>query len=166
MNLKYMIELQGGLMEHIKKAKGLDVIPFKETVLAFQVELAELAQETRCFKYWSENKKKSDKVLEEYVDGLHFILQLCILRDYTPRIVPTLAPDVITMFIELSYKAGEILFLDIHFEEDTEMITSHLQDLFDYYLHLGNKLGFTLSDIEKAFIEKNEVNHERQNTGY
>ena len=46
-------------------------------IMAFMVELGEFANETRCFKYWSV-KPSSEKevVLEEYIDGIHFILSL------------------------------------------------------------------------------------------
>src|SRR5574344_2358436 len=46
-------------------------------ILALLVEIGELANETRCFKYWS-NKKASEKsiILEEYADGMHFYLSL------------------------------------------------------------------------------------------
>ena len=51
----------------------------KRKMLALLVEIGELANETRCFKYWS-NKPASERevILEEYVDGLHFILSIGI----------------------------------------------------------------------------------------
>src|SRR5690625_909139 len=50
---------------------------FQEKYLALLVELGELANETRCFKFWS-MKPPSDKkvILEEFVDGIHFLLSL------------------------------------------------------------------------------------------
>jgi dimeric dUTPase (all-alpha-NTP-PPase superfamily) len=33
-------------------------------------------------------------------------------------------------------------------------------------MELGKMLGFTPEDIEQAYIEKNEVNYERQRKGY
>ncbi len=45
-------------------------------LLAFQVELGELANETRCFKFWSlKESSPKEKILEEYVDGLHFFVK-------------------------------------------------------------------------------------------
>src|SRR5699024_6976154 len=50
---------------------------FEEKILALFVEIAELANETRCFKFWSNKPKNEDDViLAEYVDGLHFIMSL------------------------------------------------------------------------------------------
>lgn len=76
MNLAKLFQLQENLDERIRKEHGLQGESLiSKKVLALQVELAELANETRCFKFWS-NKKASAKeiILEEYVDCLHFIL--------------------------------------------------------------------------------------------
>ncbi|MEN2465931.1 dUTP diphosphatase [Ornithinibacillus sp. JPR2-1] len=58
MNLNELFELQRKLDEHIVKEKGLegqDLLPKK--ILALQVELGELCQEWRGFKFWSKNQK-------------------------------------------------------------------------------------------------------------
>ncbi|WP_409334913.1 dUTP diphosphatase [Bacillus cereus] len=38
--------------------------------------------------------------------------------------------------------------------------------LLAHYLGLGETLGFLLEEIEYEYIEKNKVNHGRQNNGY
>ena len=44
-------------------------------IMACLVEIGELANATRCFKYWSNKGKESDDiVLDEFADGLHFFL--------------------------------------------------------------------------------------------
>ena len=40
------------------------------------------------------------------------------------------------------------------------------QTVFTEYLHLGKMLGFSATDVEKAYVSKNEVNYERQKQGY
>ncbi|WP_227888325.1 dUTP diphosphatase [Cytobacillus oceanisediminis] len=40
------------------------------------------------------------------------------------------------------------------------------KELIAVYLHLGEMLGFNSSQIEKAYIDKNEVNYKRQAEGY
>ena len=45
------------------------------TLLGLQVEVSELAQATRCFKYWSTKPPESrERILEEYVDVFHMML--------------------------------------------------------------------------------------------
>lgn len=59
MNLEKLFKLQKELDEHIEKKhprkEGEDRLSKK--ILALQVELAECAQESRCFKYWSNDQE-------------------------------------------------------------------------------------------------------------
>jgi dimeric dUTPase (all-alpha-NTP-PPase superfamily) len=51
-----------------------------EIKLALIVELGELANEVRSFKFWSyKNPSNKEVILEEYVDGLHFIISFVIM---------------------------------------------------------------------------------------
>ena len=46
-------------------------------IMACLVEIGELANATRCFKYWSNKSSEPDEiVLDEFADGLHFFLSL------------------------------------------------------------------------------------------
>ncbi|MEN0666930.1 dUTP diphosphatase [Caldifermentibacillus hisashii] len=67
MNLQNLFELQKQLDEHIEKIhprqEGEDRLAKK--ILALQVELAECAQESRCFKYWSHNQEPRLKGYKE-----------------------------------------------------------------------------------------------------
>lgn len=46
-----------------------------DNLLGLQVEVSELANATRCFKYWSNKAPESkEKILDEYADVLHFFL--------------------------------------------------------------------------------------------
>src|SRR5690625_2038703 len=94
MNLNKLFEAQRKLDERIVKEKGLeneDLLDKK--ILALLVELGELANKYRGFKFWSEDQEPNTKVyygppelpdvgtyknplLEEYVDCLHFILSI------------------------------------------------------------------------------------------
>ena len=47
--------------------------------LSLYVEIGELANATRCFKYWSNKGSESrERVMDEYADGLHFLLSIGI----------------------------------------------------------------------------------------
>ena len=54
-------------------------VTHNKRLLALIIEIGELANETRCFKFWS-NKGASPKeiTMDEYADGLHFFLSLGI----------------------------------------------------------------------------------------
>lgn len=77
------------------------------TLLGLVVEVSELANATRCFKFWSRKGSAPWKeVREEYVDVLHL------------------------------------------------------------FLSVGLQLGYSAEDIIEGYLEKNEINHNRQDTGY
>lgn len=146
------------LSEHHLESQNL----LEEKTLALLVEVGELANETRCFKYWSK-KPASERsiVLEEYVDGLHFILSIGI----------DLGVDKNFLFYKCTQtsKSAVQLFLDVY----TKVITFHEQasitnyiELFTSFILLGEALDFSQDDMEKAYLAKNEKNHKRQNEGY
>ena len=39
-------------------------------------------------------------------------------------------------------------------------------DLFHFLISLGQVLGMTADDVHQAYIKKNQVNHQRQDSGY
>lgn len=61
---KLQAELDRTILENEKKRTGKEIdkdLLLKQTILALQVEVAELANETRCFKHWS-TKRPNNKV--------------------------------------------------------------------------------------------------------
>src|SRR5690554_4282011 len=89
MNLSKLFELQRQLDARIEKEHprqdGEDRLAKK--ILALMVELGELANEWRGFKFWSEDQEPRTELwddrlrfhnplLEEYVDCLHFLLSI------------------------------------------------------------------------------------------
>ncbi|CAM2870568.1 dUTP diphosphatase [Hathewaya histolytica] len=163
MDFKNLFSMQEMLDYRIEKEHGLlneNLIPKK--ALALFVELGELANETRCFKFWSSKGPSSKEViLEEYVDGLHFILSLGLKLNYSTKLnlqpMKTLETPVHVQFLDL-YK--EIS----HIDEDCSK--ELYESVFQNFLNLGSSLGFSEEDIESAYIDKNKVNHQRQDQGY
>lgn len=134
---------------------------FRKRILAFLVELGELANETRCFKFWS-LKLSSEKsvVLDEYVDGIHFLMSLGndMGVDFsTMTFAKTGFSDVSEGFIRIYQTASSFA---IHMAVDV------FTELFDGYMRLGYSLGFTFDDVVSGYVNKNKINHERQNSQY
>ncbi len=144
--------------EHALEEKDL----FTEKILALLVEVGELANETRCFKFWSSKPPSSKEViLEEFVDGLHFVLSIGITKGYK-------LPATITIKDE-QYDGLIQAFLDVYndiqlLEKDHDV--NKFVQLMEDYLVIGRILGFTAEDVENAYLFKNEVNHSRQDQGY
>jgi len=150
-------ELDAYILEQ-QSLEGQDV--FEEKILALLVELGELANETRCFKFWSQ-KASSDKavVLEEYVDSIHFLLSIGLEKGYTFSQI-TLEPANVS---ETAAFTQVFSSCTAFYHEQTE---SNYYHLFKQLLQLANVLGFSEKDIIQAYHKKNEVNYERQESGY
>ena len=96
MDLTKLLEIQNNLDERIIDKKGLQTADLlSKKILALQVEVGELANEWRGFKFWSEDQEPRFKreslafpnpgepylyatypLLEEYVDCVHFFLSI------------------------------------------------------------------------------------------
>lgn len=162
MNMNHLFEMQRELDKRIETKHQLQNESLIERkLLALLVEIGELANETRCFKFWSV-KSPSEKniILEEYVDGLHFLLSIGIELKMTDVNIPNPMPskeDLTTQFLMIYKEISK--FKDIVSKE------LYIQ-LFHRYLNLGHSLHFTMDEVYHAYVSKNEVNHERQNQGY
>lgn len=162
MELREMFEMQKGLDQHIERNHGLeneDLVDRK--VLALLVELGELANETRVFKFWSLKPASAQSViLEEFVDGIHFILSLgleCRFDSMEEIIVVDGTSGMTEQFL--------IVYEAVH-KFRRERTLENYQLLFQSYLFLANLLGFKDDEIKRAYISKNEVNYKRQQEGY
>lgn len=192
MNLQKLFEIQRILDEKIVKEKGLegqDLLDKK--ILALQVELGELANEWRGFKFWSEDnepKRAYNKGCDNCVGGISKLSPL--LGPYKEcefcRINPLLEEYVDCLHFILS------IGLELGFEKQTAhsfkngnsilgQFNSIYSELSSLYYHrqmynyqralnliigLGELLDFTWEEIEQSYYEKNRINHERQENGY
>lgn len=161
MNWEKLFTMQQALDQYINTNHNLeDEELFKEKVLALLVELGELANETRCFKFWS-NKKSSERavVLEEYVDNIHFLMSIGLEKNYTftELTVGEVSANLTKHFNEVFSRC--VRFYENHTEENYLALAKG-------YLQLAYLLGFSETDIFSAYLEKNEVNYERQKSGY
>lgn len=161
MNLQRLFQMQDTLDKRIETEHNLEGMPLlHKKILALQVELGELANETRCFKFWSTKKASSkDIILEEYVDCVHFILSIGLEKNFQ-----AITLNVNHIAFELSEQ-----FLTLYTNITDFIVCSSLDNyliIFQNFLSLGNSLGFSTEDIESAYLHKNNINHERQDNGY
>ncbi|MGV2622385.1 dUTP diphosphatase [Halobacillus sp. ACCC02827] len=131
----------------------------EEKILALLVEIGELANETRCFKFWS-SKGPSEKevILEEYVDGIHFLLSLGLDSGFHFEPGAYVCRETETEAFLNVYKAVEA------FREQKDKQSYHA--LFLGYLQLAATIGLTEEEWFHAYLSKNEVNYQRQDEGY
>lgn len=172
MNLKKLFDTQKILRDRINYNKP---DRFNKLILALLVEIGECANEWRGFKFWSKDQEPrlvgpyvrdwgephryNNPLLEEYVDGLHFVLELGIEIGQTPIVCDLFlkADDVNKQFLGLFSKVGD--FAQVR----TKM---NYHQILEIFIGLGEMLGFTWEQIEQAYFEKNQINHRRQDNGY
>lgn len=167
---KLQAELDRTILENEKKRTGKEIdkdLLLNQTILALQVEVAELANETRCFKHWSTKGAESrERLLDEYADILHFALSLgnqlnkkwnwdCIkdVKYEDGYIIETFIAIQATIS-DIKYAATETI-LDISYTLLGQQI-----------LWLGYQLNFTEEEIEQAYMKKHKENYKRQEEGY
>jgi len=190
MNLQKLFELQRQLDERIEREHprqdGEDRLAKK--ILALQVELGELANEWRGFKFWSNDQAPRigipsvhydenlghdvveyvgpNPLLEEFADGLHFLLSIGndinmneVYEDEEPK--PVCSETIIDQFMSINYDISSLYY----YRHDD--INGDIYDLiFPGFLGLGQMLGFTWEQIEAAYMQKNAENHRRQDSNY
>lgn len=160
MEFKELFQMQAGLDAFIEENKNIDYNVFKEKGLALLVELAELANETRCFKFWSsKGPSEREVILEEFVDSIHFILSLGNEKGLSLDEWPEVQDE--RSLTELFLSVQKVI---LNFLENPNEAT--YKAVWEGYGSIAYKLQFTLDDIIDAYISKNEKNYERQKTGY
>lgn len=128
--------------------------------MALLVELGELANETRCFKYWSlKGPSEKEIIIDEFSDVLHFLLTIGI----------QLGRPEVSFYDKKTDKSLTQLFLDMY--SDVNVIRA-LNSKFVYIrlyntlMLIGQELGFSEVDVYTSYLAKNKINHTRQDNGY
>ncbi|AYE35297.1 hypothetical protein CP523_13160 [Clostridium septicum] len=152
MNIRNLLEMQKELDIAIFKKSDIDVYPTRKIELALRVELGELAQEFKEFKYWKKTKGEvnREKMLEEWADVFHFALSLeneegNSFIDRAEEIAHRLNSDYTV------YHLFQMCFKD---------------PTVPRIIALGLNLGFTFKEMEQAYRYKNKINWDRVNGGY
>jgi len=163
LQLEKLFQMQQALDSHIEEKHQLQQEDlFNRKVLALLVEMGELANETRSFKFWSVKPASAKEIiLMEFVDGIHFILSLGIECGFHQTkfnyVEKSSSLNVTNQFL--------VIFEVIHLFQKTRNLKEYIE-LVESYLQLANLLGLTDEELEQAYFEKNEVNYQRQLQNY
>ena len=136
-----------------KYQKDLDMV--RKNKIELLVEIGELANETKCFKYWTTKKPNSELVSLEYADCIIMCLCFCnYLNINLDNNFPIVShnEDIISIFGNL-YKLASAFYYD----EQKKTI----KEIFSLLIHLGHKLGYTDDDIINISLRKIKEDKER-----
>lgn len=128
--------------------------------LALLVELGEFANTTRTFKFWS-NKGMEEKaiVLDEFADGLHFLLSLGLDQGYVIDSIEVEDNDLnLTDNLLVTYELVSKFYKSQTLDNYVKMFMSYLRCLY--------KINMSWEEAKNAYYIKLKENHVRQETNY
>lgn len=161
MNLIDIANMQEKLDDRIAKQHNVSMIEtFDKRKLALFVEVAELANEVRSFKFWS-TKKRSDKevILEEFSDCFHFCLSLGLSMniDFSMLTITKTSNNCLNDQFLIIFK----VINNLDFNDEQSFFT-----LFDELIILANSLEIDFEEICDGYVNKNNLNYKRQDEKY
>jgi dimeric dUTPase (all-alpha-NTP-PPase superfamily) len=156
-----LFQAQAKLDEHIQQQHQVTYEQTREKrILALLVELGEMINETKCFKFWSK-KPANEKaiILDEYADGIHFFLSLGleVKSTKTSYELTPLSGDLVQETIEIFDKIIQL---------KNKFTIPSFESAFAHYLSLMTLLGFSVEDTVDGYFKKLGVNYTRQKTNY
>ena len=152
---------QRELDEEIAKNHGVTYQSTRnKRTLALLVELGEFANATRTFKYWSNKGPESkERVLDEFADGLHFILSLGIDQGFEVDSIDVEDDD--SSLTDTLLRTYELTSKFYSFQTQSNYLS-----VFVSYLKCLFKIGCTWEEARNAYYLKLKENHVRQETNY
>jgi dimeric dUTPase (all-alpha-NTP-PPase superfamily) len=163
MNIKELLDKQKELDTVILERARMRGYPLLEIKLALLTELGELANEVQSFKYWKQHKNVNrEKVLEEWADCFHFALSL---ENYLNQVEDEMLVDLANSIAEILSRKYKKPYINGEFELAYRNVLTE-EDILLTIIGLGLDLNISLVEMEKAYLDKNKVNHTRQEKGY
>lgn len=193
MNLNELCGIQGKLDKRIVEEHGLqgqDLLDKK--ILSLQVELGELANEWRGFKFWSRDQNPRNEVLIEcekcggsgrdYYDycgncqGGYVGKENPLLEEYVDclHFILSIGLDIEVasrgFYVHAIKQEDVISTFNQLFNKVSDFYciktSGNYKWVFSLLVGLGEQLGFTEQQIYDAYMDKNKTNHSRQDNDY
>lgn len=159
--LDELFKAQSGLDSRIASEHHVTYENTREKrIMALIVEIGELANTTRCFKYWSNKGMEAKEViLDEYADGLHFFLSLGVDIKSKKKLYSFTKHEAdLTAQILKTYSLTAVFMKK---QDEKSYVKA-----FQAFLNIVPLLHVRWSTIEEAYYKKLGVNYNRQETNY
>jgi len=152
MDLKNLLIRQQGMDTIIFANSGQNEYPLEKNKIALLVELGELANEWKGFKYWSNNKVEDrERLIDEFADCLYFALSL---ENHLHQVGGQIVENINKFMKEIDdgYHKNVLKCFKYAFESALNRF-SHTMILLSI-IELGRSLDITLDEMEQAYLDK------------
>ena len=178
LDLTTLLQQSIRLDQDITRRQAIHLKPetrLQNAMVSLDVELAEMANTSEWFKVWKIHKGKADAgkthretLLNEYVDAMDFFFLVAAIQQWT-HLIPMTAEEITELSekrptdLNKQYLAIKHLLYDAYF--------NHRQVSYKHAWHVFLKIGlvefgYSQTEIQAAFIAKNQVNEQRQKDNY
>ena len=134
---------------------------YEKNCLELVVELCELANESKCFKYWTVKKPDKELVLEEFADSLLMVLYM--FNTYNVEFVSTVDADSSDDILD---EFNVIIRMCTNLMNRDNITDMFLKEIFTRLIHIGKLLLLSDNEIVDACYKKIIKNEERLNSDY
>lgn len=160
--IKELVLKQKILDNAILKAKNLELTNDlkNKKIIAFFVELGEFINEEKSFKFWKvHNDVIRERLVEEYIDGVHFLLSIGVDIDFN---FDTLQIDDLKIDITENYLLL-VEFLASFISKRSDISYKKLAEIF---FNIANILNISEEEFINSYNQKNKINYQRQENDY
>jgi dimeric dUTPase (all-alpha-NTP-PPase superfamily) len=160
-DLTQLFPEQQKLDTHIQAQHHVTYISTRsKRLLALLVEIGEMINETKTFKFWSTKPSAAKPIiLDEYADGMHFLLSLALDAGSEKK-----RYEIVPLTLSLT-EATLVAFQQVSLLIQTWSI-AQVEAAFQAYVNLITLLGFTGEEVIAAYFQKLGVNYTRQQNHY
>lgn len=153
MNIHILLNQEKELIKNIAIDDTLnDYTLFARKHLQLHIKMSDLANETKCYKYWvgEIDSVNLENVFQKYISCFHQILFLGLDGDFE---------DLETVTAQSTDSCLSDQFLNLFIDINDSIMSSsedHFATLVEDYLTLGSCLGFSEEQIIEGLCECNE----------
>ena len=132
---------------------------FEKNCIELIVEIAEFANESRCFKYWSNKPMKKEETLEELADCIMVCLYFYNYLNIDKVKIKTydFSSDILVCLNDI-FKLSTLLIDNIN----QEIVIK----IFSYLIYIGSLVNLEEKEIYEACLKKIEKQEKRLEEGY
>lgn len=137
----------------INKYSSIDKEMYKKNKIELLVEIGELANETKCFKYWTNKEPNRELIKEEYADCI--IMTLCLFNYHDIELEDVKFKRILDINDQIAYLYK--IASDYYFNDNRFVLEEILFEL----INLASLLNISKEEIIESSLKKIELDTKR-----